>query len=118
MSEIIDHGSAPILSAARALLEQHGFAVVRSETERGPRFATQLDPTPDPGGSPPDWINLFRATLLTSLESGDATLGELARRLAVSPRTLQRQLATHDTSLRAEINRARRDLATSLSERC
>lgn len=116
MPEIIDHNSEHIVSAARALLEQHGFAIVRSDTERTPRFAQETDPVIDEGASSVDWINLFRATLRGSLQTGDATLGELARRLAVSPRTLQRQLAAHDTSLRAEINQARRDLATRLSQ--
>jgi AraC-like DNA-binding protein len=116
MSEIIDHGSEHIVSAARALLEQHGFAVVHSDAEAAPAARAQTDAATDAGAVAADWITLFRATLLASLQTGDATLSELAHRLAVSPRTLQRQLAAHGTSLRAEINTARRDLANRLSQ--
>jgi AraC-like DNA-binding protein len=75
-----------------------------------------MDSGPEGTHAAVDWISLFRATLVRSLHTGDATLGELAKRHAMSPRTLQRRLAAHDTSLRAEVNRARRDLAASLSE--
>jgi len=116
MPEIIDHHSEHIVSAARALLEQHGFAVVRSGTERAGVVGAETDPAADPRGSAVDWIDLFRATLRAGLQTGSVTLAELASEFAVSPRTLQRQLAAHDTSLRAEINRARRDLAIRLSQ--
>jgi transcriptional regulator GlxA family with amidase domain len=40
----------------------------------------------------------------------------VARRLAVSPRTLQRQLAAHGTTWRAELERARQALARHYSQ--
>jgi AraC-like DNA-binding protein len=110
---LLDDDTEHIVSAARALLEQHGFAVRRSDAERARAHAAAAS---DAAASEVEWISLFRATLLGTLDTGHATLGELARRHAVSPRTLQRQLAAHDTTLRAELNRARRELAMSLSE--
>lgn len=111
MAEPLARDSEHIITAARALLEQHGFEVVRTDAMlRAPEPAQEIDPRGV------QWINLFRATLMASLHTGNASLGELARRLAMSPRTLQRRLAAHHTTLRAEINTTRRDLAARLSQ--
>jgi AraC-like DNA-binding protein len=115
-SEVVYHEPEHIVSAARALLEQHGFAVVRTDAGRAPDLGPEAELAAQADASSVDWLNLFRATLRRSLQTRGATLPELARRLAVSPRTLQRQLAAHDTCLRTEINRTRRELAAALSQ--
>ncbi len=57
---------------------------------------------------PATWLDHFRQVLDTALRRGGSpALPEIARRLAVSPRTLQRRLAEHDTSWRAELDGAR-----------
>jgi AraC-like DNA-binding protein len=116
VSKLPDHDFQHVVSAARALLEKHGFAVRRSGAEHTPASGGRAGSPAELDAAAVEWIGLFRATLLRSLQTGEATLGELAKRHAVSPRTLQRQLAAHGTSLRAEVNRARRELAASLSE--
>ncbi len=57
---------------------------------------------------PATWLDHFQQVLDTALrqESGPA-LPDVARRLAVSSRTLQRRLAEHGTSWRSELDRAR-----------
>jgi AraC-like DNA-binding protein len=53
------------------------------------------------------WLDHFRRVLDKELERGSPPLPSVARRLALSPRTLQRRLAEHSTSWRAELDRAR-----------
>jgi AraC-like DNA-binding protein len=66
------------------------------------RYAASL-PTPPPV----TWHGHFQRLLTRSIEAGSPSLESVARRMAVSPRTLQRQLAVHGTSWRAELNAAR-----------
>ena len=59
-------------------------------------------------GAPATWHERFQLLLAEVIEDGNPSLAALARRLAVSPRTLQRQLAAHGTTWRAELDAARR----------
>lgn len=52
-----------------------------------------------------------RACLTELLASGLTGIGDVAERLAMSPRTLQRKLAQEGTSFQAELNRLRSDVA-------
>lgn len=52
-----------------------------------------------------------RAALLELLPSGQSSIEDVARRLFVSTRTLQRRLGAEDESFRAIVNRTREDLA-------
>jgi hypothetical protein len=67
------------------------------------RYAATLPPPPDL-----TWQQHFRLLLTEALDDGGASLTTLARRMAVSPRTLQRHLAEHDTTWRSELDAARR----------
>jgi AraC-like DNA-binding protein len=58
---------------------------------------------------------VFRVVLTEALERGAPSLHEVAARLTVSPRTLQRRLAEHGTTWRAELDAARRHAASSAS---
>jgi AraC-like DNA-binding protein len=62
-----------------------------------------------PATRPPalSWHEHFQVLLTQQIERGDPTLAALARRLRVSSRTLQRQLAEHGTTWRAELDAAR-----------
>lgn len=53
------------------------------------------------------WLDEFRRLLRDSLVTGP-TIDAVAARLATSPRTLQRRLAAHGTTWRAELDRVRR----------
>ena len=53
------------------------------------------------------WHEHFQRLLAEVIKDGSPSLTVLARRLAVSPRTLQRQLAVHGTTWRAELDTAR-----------
>lgn len=66
------------------------------------RYAASLPLPP-----PVTWHGRFRQQLAGSLEAGSASLATVARQMAVSPRTLQRQLAEHGTTWRSELNAAR-----------
>jgi len=60
--------------------------------------------------SPPPsitWSERIQRLLDQTLGQGTASLDAIAQRLAVSPRTLQRQLAGHGTTWRAELDKAR-----------
>jgi AraC-like DNA-binding protein len=59
----------------------------------------------------PAWQQHFRQLLGKAIEEGTPTLETLARRMSLSPRTLQRRLAEHGTTWRAELDTARRDRA-------
>lgn len=59
-------------------------------------------------------LEVFRIALDAAVRAGDAALSTVARRMAVSPRTLQRQLAEHGTSWRHEYDRIRYEQAKDL----
>lgn len=67
------------------------------------RYAATLPPPPVA-----TWQEHFGRVLAESIEHGRPSLDTVARRLAVSRRTLQRQLAEHGTTWRAELDTARR----------
>lgn len=52
-----------------------------------------------------------RACLMETLASGKCTMADVAGRLAVSPRTLQRKLSEEGTTFQAELNSLREELA-------
>jgi AraC-like DNA-binding protein len=58
------------------------------------------------------WLEVFRWHLGDAIDDGSPALLALARRLAVSPRTLQRRLADHGTTWRAELDLARKRRAS------
>lgn len=60
------------------------------------------------------WVDEFREVLAGLLDDQAVLLGAAARRLAVSPRTLQRLLEREGTSWRAEVDAARRTQAVKL----
>ncbi|GAB4589526.1 AraC family transcriptional regulator [Nocardia sp. IFM 10818] len=62
----------------------------------------------------PDALESFRTALTHALADGDLTLDTVARRLLTSRRTLQRQLAEHGTTWRAEVDHARYEQAKTL----
>jgi len=66
--------------------------------------AGQADP-------PPSWHERFQLLLAEAIDEGRPSLGTVARRMIVSPRTLQRQLAAHGTTWRAELNALRQSRA-------
>lgn len=53
------------------------------------------------------WTDRLEHEVDAALTAGDAGLEAVARRLAVSPRTLQRRLADEGTTWRRELERAR-----------
>lgn len=67
------------------------------------RYAEALPPAP-----PATWREHFQRVLAEAIEHGSPSLEAVARHLAVSVRTLQRQLAMHGTTWRAELDTARR----------
>lgn len=62
----------------------------------------------------PRWIERFREVLTECFDDQDVLLGAAARRLHVSPRTLQRLLEREGTTWRAEVDRVRREQAVRL----
>lgn len=54
------------------------------------------------------WLDRFHAALDTAVAGGPPSLEDVARRLALSPRTLQRRLRDHGTSWRDELEGLRR----------
>ncbi|MFE6906396.1 AraC family transcriptional regulator [Streptomyces erythrochromogenes] len=56
-----------------------------------------------------DWLDLFRSALVSVQDEGGPALSTVARRMAVSPRTLQRRLDEHGTTWSAEVEAVRRD---------
>lgn len=62
----------------------------------------------------PGPLETFRIALSASIAQGDASLTTVARRLAMSPRTLQRHLAEHGTTWRQEFDLARYEQARGL----
>jgi AraC-like DNA-binding protein len=57
--------------------------------------------------SPVTWYDRFQQLVDEALESGGPSLAEIARRLTMSARTLQRRLADRGTTWRAELDSAR-----------
>jgi AraC-like DNA-binding protein len=66
------------------------------------RYAASL-----PRPQSPDWLGHFRRVLAEAIGEGTISVNALACRLAVSTRTLQRRLAEHGTTWRAELETAR-----------
>jgi len=62
----------------------------------------------------PRWIDSFRRVLAKCLNDRTLLLGVAARRMSVSPRTLQRLLEREGTTWRAEVEAVRRAQATRL----
>ncbi|MEV6767346.1 AraC family transcriptional regulator ligand-binding domain-containing protein [Nocardia sp. NPDC051030] len=60
------------------------------------------------------WLNEFHAALADAFAEGTPSLRDVAARLAISPRTVQRRLDEADASWREELERARRDLAAEI----
>jgi AraC-like DNA-binding protein len=75
------------------------------------RYAAMLPPPPDP-----TWREHFRLLLAEALDDGNLSLSAMARRMTVSPRTLQRHLAGHGTTWRFELDAARRWRADQLRD--
>jgi AraC-like DNA-binding protein len=69
-------------------------------------YAASL-PTPPPV----TWHGHFQRVLARAIEAGSPSLVTVAKQMAVSPRTLQRQLAEHGTTWRDELNAARQSRA-------
>ncbi|WKV75661.1 AraC family transcriptional regulator [Streptomyces sp. PCS3-D2] len=61
-----------------------------------------------------DWLDLFRSALASVQAEGTPTLSTVARRMAVSPRTLQRRLDEHGTTWSAEAEAVRREHVSQL----
>ncbi|MFJ7262853.1 helix-turn-helix domain-containing protein [Streptomyces globosus] len=61
-----------------------------------------------------DWLDLFRTALASADDGSGPSLAGVARRMAVSTRTLQRRLDEHGTTWNGELDRLRRDLVTRL----
>lgn len=61
-----------------------------------------------------NWLDLFRTALASVHDETVPTLPAVARRMAVSTRTLQRRLDEHDTTWSNEVEAARRDHITRL----
>ncbi|HTU72568.1 MAG TPA: BTAD domain-containing putative transcriptional regulator [Trebonia sp.] len=76
------------------------------------RYAATLSPAPIP-----TWEQEFRELLIRELDDGTPSLTTMARRMSLSPRTVQRQLAERGTSWRAELDAARQWRASQLAGR-
>ncbi|MFE7096232.1 AraC family transcriptional regulator [Streptomyces erythrochromogenes] len=61
-----------------------------------------------------DWLDLFRSALASVQGEAGPALSTVARRMAVSPRTLQRRLDEHGTTWSAEAEAVRRDHVSRL----
>ncbi|MGW0245890.1 helix-turn-helix domain-containing protein [Nocardia goodfellowii] len=62
----------------------------------------------------PSPLEAFRIALAAAIADGDPTLAAVARRLAMSPRSLQRHLAEHETTWRHEYDAVRYEQAKTL----
>ncbi|MBF6326927.1 AraC family transcriptional regulator ligand-binding domain-containing protein [Nocardia transvalensis] len=80
-------------------------------TTADPALAEVLQPLaaalPPPPPLAKAWPERVAATLAEAFEDGEVSLERVARRLATSPRTLQRRLAEAGTTWRQELDRAR-----------
>jgi AraC-like DNA-binding protein len=61
-----------------------------------------------PAPEPVTWFERFQQVVGAALDASSASLSEVAHDLTMSPRTLQRRLADHGTTWRAELDAARR----------
>ncbi|WP_330334307.1 AraC family transcriptional regulator [Streptomyces sp. NBC_00536] len=61
-----------------------------------------------------DWLDLFRTALASAYAEATPTLSAVARRLAISTRTLQRRLDEHGTAWSDEVETVRRTHITQL----
>jgi len=75
------------------------------------RYAATLPPPPEL-----TWRQHFRLLLTEALDDGGTSLNAMARRMTVSPRTLQRQLAEQGATWRSELDAARRERADQLKD--
>lgn len=74
--------------------------------------AAGASPTPAPADPPvPDFVQRVREAIRAFLQEGAPQLGDVARGLHVSLRTLQRRLTEHGTSFQDEVDTVRRELA-------
>ncbi|MFB7719389.1 helix-turn-helix domain-containing protein [Nocardia sp. NPDC056100] len=64
--------------------------------------------------SAPDWHEQLRHAIAAALRRGDLDLDGVARRLAISPRTLQRRLHEMNTTWRKEVETVRYEQALNL----
>jgi len=80
-------------------------------TTSDPMLATVLQPLADALPPPPPlataWPERVAAAVADALAEGEVSLDRVARRLATSPRTLQRRLMEAGTTWRLELERAR-----------
>ncbi|MFE3443628.1 AraC family transcriptional regulator ligand-binding domain-containing protein [Nocardia sp. NPDC059180] len=80
-------------------------------TSTDPSLASVLRPLADALPPPPPlattWSDQVATTLAKALEVGEISLEAVARRMATSPRTLQRRLMEAGTTWRQEVDRAR-----------
>ncbi|MQS16190.1 AraC family transcriptional regulator [Streptomyces kaniharaensis] len=60
------------------------------------------------------WLDTFQAVVRAALADGDLTLASVARRVGLSPRTLQRRLDEHGTNWRDQVETIRREHITHL----
>lgn len=67
------------------------------------RHAATLPPPPTAS-----WEREFRLLLIRTLEDASPSLNTVAQQMRISPRTLQRHLAEHDTTWCSELDAARR----------
>ncbi|WP_143658288.1 AraC family transcriptional regulator [Embleya scabrispora] len=61
-----------------------------------------------------NWHAVFRIALHAAIHNADLSLATVARRMATTPRTLQRRLAEHGTTWRDEVQAVREQLALEL----
>ena len=75
--------------------------------------AAGVPPLPAPPNGPPvpDFVQAVRGALRASLREGAPQVGDVAKGLHVSLRTLQRRLTEHGTSFQDEVDTVRRELA-------
>lgn len=80
-------------------------------TTSDPVLATVLQPLADALPPPPPlataWPDRVATAVADALDQGEVSLEQVARRLATSPRTLQRRLMESGTTWRLELDRAR-----------
>lgn len=79
-----------------AVLREHATRVIRAQA------------------AAPRWSSRLRPAIAASLAGGDLSLQVMARRLALSPRTLQRRLEEEGSSWRGMVDAVRRDRAAWL----
>ncbi len=106
----VDLGAGAALVVDPAILDA---PVARADAELQAYFGDLLrraDPEPDPEPAP---IAAVRAAIRDRVRDGHPALGDVARGLGVSSRTLQRQLAAHGARYADLLDDTLRDLAAS-----